>query len=57
LFDRDAALQDLGVTLIVKLSLDGEEGLSMAREPSSFRLIRWEHLTDEAIEVRGPPIR
>jgi hypothetical protein len=47
LFGRDAALQDLGLTLLVKFSLDDDEGLSAACEPSSLRLIHREHLTDE----------
>jgi hypothetical protein len=57
LFGRDATLQDLGVTLLVKLSLEDNEGLSMVREPLGLRLIRQEHLTDEAIKVRGPLVK
>jgi hypothetical protein len=57
LLGRDAALQDLGVTLFVKFSLNDGEGLSAARELSSLRLIHREHLTDVAIEVRDPLVR
>jgi hypothetical protein len=49
LFGRDAALQDLGVTLSIKFSLDDDEGLHAMREPLGLCLIRREHLADEAI--------
>jgi hypothetical protein len=39
LLGRDAALQDLGVTLFVKFSLNDGEGLSAACELSSLHLI------------------
>jgi hypothetical protein len=57
LFSRDAALQDLGVTLLVKFSLDDDEGLCMVHDPLGLRLIHRELLIDEAIEVGDPLVR
>jgi hypothetical protein len=37
-------LQDLGVTLLVELPLDDDEGLSVACEPSGLHLVSREHL-------------
>jgi hypothetical protein len=45
------------VTLFVKFFLDDDKRLSTVHEPSGLRLIRWEHLMDEAIEVRDPLVR
>jgi hypothetical protein len=39
LFGRDAALQELGVTLFVEFSLNDGEGLSMVGEPSDLCLV------------------
>jgi hypothetical protein len=39
LFGRDAVLQELGVTLFVEFSLNDDEGLSMAGEPSDLYLV------------------
>jgi hypothetical protein len=56
LLDGDATLQDLGVALLVELSFNNDEGLSVARELSSLSLVRREDLTDEVVEIRDPPI-
>jgi hypothetical protein len=45
------------VTLFVEFSLNDDEGLSMAGEPSDLCLVHQEHFTDEAIEVRDPLVR
>jgi hypothetical protein len=42
------------VASLVKLSLNNGERLSMACRPLGFYLVSWEHLMEEAIEVRGP---
>jgi hypothetical protein len=49
-------LQDLGVTPFVELSLDDDEGLSTACELSSLRLVSREHLAEEVVKIRHPPV-
>jgi hypothetical protein len=57
LFDRDATLQDLGVTPLVELPLNDDEGLSAACESSGLRLVSRVHLAKEVVEIRHPPVR
>jgi hypothetical protein len=52
LFDQDTMLQDLGGTLFVELSLNDDEGLCAACEPSGLRLVNQEHLVEEVVEIR-----
>jgi hypothetical protein len=56
LLDGDATLQDLGVALLVELSFNNDEGLSVARELSSLCLVRREDLANEVVKIRDPPI-
>jgi hypothetical protein len=57
LLDGDAALQDLGVTLLVEFSLNDDKGLSAMRKPLGLCLVYWEQLADEVIEVREPLVK
>ena len=41
LFDRDIALEDLSVVVLVELFLDDDKLLGAEREPPSQRLVRW----------------
>jgi hypothetical protein len=56
LLDGDAALQDLGVTLLVEFSLNDDKGLSMAHKPSGLHFICPEDLTNEAIKIGNHPV-
>jgi hypothetical protein len=56
LFGRDTTLQDLGVTPLVELPFDDDEGLSMACEPSGLRLVSRECLAEEVVEIRHTPV-
>ena len=51
LFDGDAELQDPGVASFVEFTLYKNEGFGMMCEPSSLRLVRWQHVVEEVVEV------
>jgi hypothetical protein len=44
------------VALLIELSLNNDEGLSVARESLGLCLIHQEGLADEAVEIRDLPI-
>ena len=52
LFDRDAALQDPGVALLVEFALNKDKGLGTMRETPSLHLVHLQCLTEEVVEVR-----
>ena len=56
LFDGDTELQDPGVASFVEFALYKNEGLGMTCEPSSFRLIRWQSVVEEVVEVECSPV-
>ena len=56
LLDGNASLQDPSDTLLVELTVDEDEGFGATRGASCFRLIRWEPLTDEPVEVDLAPV-
>ena len=41
---------------LVEFALYKDEGLGTTREPSSLRLVRWQCLTEEVVEVESPPV-
>jgi hypothetical protein len=44
------------VTLLVELPLNDDEGLSAACEPSGLCLVSQEHLAEEVLKIRRPPV-
>ena len=54
LFDGDAALQDPGVAPHVELTMNNGKGLVTTCEPLSVRLVCWQRLTEEVVEVGRP---
>ena len=56
LFYGDVALQDLGVALLVEFALHKDEGLRATRESSSLRLVRWQRVMEEVVEVECSPV-
>ena len=56
LFARDTELQDPDVTLFVEFALYKNEGLGTACEPFSFRLIHWQSVVEEVVEVECSPV-
>ena len=56
LFDGDAALHDPGVASPIELALNKNKGLSETREPQSLHFVRRQHLTEEVVKVRHPPV-
>jgi hypothetical protein len=44
------------VASLVEFSFNNDKGLSMVHESSSLHFIGWENLSEEAIEVRCPPV-
>ena len=51
LFDRDAELQDSGVASFVEFAFYKNEGFGTTCEPSSFRLVHWQHIMEEVVKV------
>ena len=51
LFDGDANLQDPDVASFVEFTFYKNEGLGATCEPSSFRLVRRQHIMEEVVEV------
>ena len=56
LFDGDAELQDPGVALFVEFTFYKNEGLGAMCESSSFRLVCWQRVTEEVVEVDHSPV-
>ena len=50
-FDRDVALQDSNVTLLVEFALHKNKGLGVTCEPSSLHLVHRQHITEVVVEV------
>ena len=55
-FDRDAALQDSGVTSLVEFALHKKKGLGATCEPSGLHLVRRQHIIEEVVEVGRPSV-
>ena len=51
LLDGDKELQDPGVASLVEFTFYKNEGLGATCEPSSFRLVRRQHIMEEVVEV------
>ena len=56
LFDGDAALQDPGVASPIELTLNNNKGLGALRELSSLCFVHRQHLMEEVVEIRHPPV-
>ena len=56
LLTRDVELQDPGVALSIEFVLYKNEGLGTTFEPSSFHLVRRQHVMEEVVEVECSPI-
>ena len=51
LFDGDAELQDPSVASFVEFAFYKNEGFGSTCEPSSFRLVCWQRVMEEVVEV------
>ena len=56
LFDRDTELQDPSVASFIEFALYKNEGLGVTCEPSSFRLVHWQRIMEEVVEVECSPV-
>ena len=56
LLNGDAALQDPGVASFVEFALYKNEGLGVTCEPSSFRIVHWQCVMEEVVEVECSPV-
>ena len=53
-FDKDAALQDFGVTSLVEFAPHKNKGLGATCEPSGLCLVHRQRITEEIVEVGHP---
>ena len=56
LLNGDAELQDPGMASFVEFALYKNEGLGTMRESSSFRLVHWQRVMEEVVEVECSPV-
>ena len=56
IFDGDAELQDLGVASFVEFAFYKNEGFDATCGSSSFRLVHWQRIVEEVVDVERSPV-